>query len=374
MEISAFDEGFRTPSAEAHLTAIRTQQILSIETGVAKVADPLGGSYFIKSLTDEIEARISAMVGEIEAAGDPIELAERGYFRAIFNRASERHARALASGEHQVVGVNCHEISRSEDTLLRDIAERKIAPYRQQIEKVSRFRAERDQEPVRRALRHVHAQAKIRDAQPRARRSSGTAGWRHDGRTGRGHAPRLRHAVRPSWGLATRLLTRRSHRASMTHRAKIIVGLLGIDQHEVGAIAISSLLRDAGVEVIYLGRFNTPASLIRVALHEDADVIGVSCHSWEYLEYIPELMTMLRSEAIDVDVVLGGSVITVGDAETMRQAGGRGDVRRRTPSPIKSSPTSRRSLRLDSNACAAIHASEPSATRPGAIAHSWRER
>ena len=107
----------------------------------------------------------------------------------------------------------------------------------------------------------------------------------------------------------------------MTHRAKIIVGLLGIDQHEVGAIAISSLLRDAGVEVIYLGRFNTPASLIRVALHEDADVIGVSCHSWEYLEYIPELMTMLRSEAIDVDVVLGGSVITVGDAETMRQAG-----------------------------------------------------
>jgi methylmalonyl-CoA mutase C-terminal domain/subunit len=114
----------------------------------------------------------------------------------------------------------------------------------------------------------------------------------------------------------------------MTHRAKIIVGLLGIDQHEVGAIAISSLLRDAGVEVIYLGRFNTPASLIRAALHEDADVIGVSCHSWEYLEYVPELMTMLRSEAVDVDVVLGGSVITAGDAETMRQAG-RGDVRRR---------------------------------------------
>jgi methylmalonyl-CoA mutase N-terminal domain/subunit len=60
--------------------------------------------------------------------------------------------------------VNRFEMSRSEDTLLRDIAERKIAPYRQQIEKVSRFRAERDQAPVRRSLRHVHAQAKIRDA------------------------------------------------------------------------------------------------------------------------------------------------------------------------------------------------------------------
>ena len=107
----------------------------------------------------------------------------------------------------------------------------------------------------------------------------------------------------------------------MDHRTKVIVGLLGIDQHEVGAIAVSCLLRDAGMEVIYLGRFNTPASLIRAALHEDADVIGVSCHSWEYLEYVPELMALLRTEAIDVDVILGGSVITADDARAMQQAG-----------------------------------------------------
>jgi len=105
----------------------------------------------------------------------------------------------------------------------------------------------------------------------------------------------------------------------MDHRTKVIVGLLGIDQHEVGAIAVSGLLRDAGMEVIYLGRFNTPALLIRAALHEDADVIGISCHSWEYLEYVPELMALLRAEAIDV--VLGGSVITEDDARAMRQAG-----------------------------------------------------
>lgn len=107
----------------------------------------------------------------------------------------------------------------------------------------------------------------------------------------------------------------------MAHRPKTIVGLLGIDQHEVGAIAISGLLRDAGMEVIYVGRYNTPASFVRVALHEDADVIGISCHSWEYLEYVPELMTMLHDEALDVDVVLGGSVITPSDADQMRKAG-----------------------------------------------------
>src|SRR5208282_1661160 len=108
---------------------------------------------------------------------------------------------------------------------------------------------------------------------------------------------------------------------NMAHRPKVIVGLLGIDQHEVGAIAISGLLRDAGMEVIYVGRYNTPTSFTRVALHEDADVIGISCHSWEYLEYVPELLATLRNQALDVDVVLGGSVITPADAGKMRKAG-----------------------------------------------------
>ena len=108
---------------------------------------------------------------------------------------------------------------------------------------------------------------------------------------------------------------------NMTHRPKIIVGLFGIDQHEVGAIAISGLLRDAGMEVIYVGRYNTPASFARVALDEDADVIGISCHSWEYLEYVPELMATLRDQALYVGVVLGGSVITPSDADQMRKAG-----------------------------------------------------
>lgn len=104
-------------------------------------------------------------------------------------------------------------------------------------------------------------------------------------------------------------------------RPRIIVGLLGIDQHDVGAIAIASLLRDAGMEVIYAGRYNTPASLVHTALDEDADIIGISCHSWEYLAYVPELMAMVKAQQLDVCVVLGGSVITASDAAAMRQAG-----------------------------------------------------
>lgn len=104
-------------------------------------------------------------------------------------------------------------------------------------------------------------------------------------------------------------------------KPKIIVGLLGIDQHEVGAVAVAGLLRDAGMEVIYAGRYNTPESFVRIAADEDADVIGISCHSWEYIEYTPELLTLIARDKLDVAVILGGSVITASDEAAMRRQG-----------------------------------------------------
>ena len=104
-------------------------------------------------------------------------------------------------------------------------------------------------------------------------------------------------------------------------KPRVSIAMLGIDQHEVGAIAVACLLRDAGMEVIYAGCYNTPATLIRMAIDEDVDVIGISCHSWEYLESVPELMAMVSAESLDAAVVLGGSVITAGDADAMRQLG-----------------------------------------------------
>src|SRR5512134_2192371 len=104
-------------------------------------------------------------------------------------------------------------------------------------------------------------------------------------------------------------------------KPKVIIGLLGIDQHEVGAVAVAGLLRDAGMEVVYVGRYNTPASLLSASLDEDADVIGISCHSWEYLQYTPVLLDAIRRQGLDVHLVLGGSVITEADAAQMRAIG-----------------------------------------------------
>jgi methylmalonyl-CoA mutase C-terminal domain/subunit len=116
-------------------------------------------------------------------------------------------------------------------------------------------------------------------------------------------------------------LSRRSFEGVAMSKGRIFVGMLGMDMHELGAVAVSGILRDAGFEVIYAGLFQTPASIVQSALDEDVDVIGLSCHSWEYVEYVPELMDLLKKGGVDAAVVLGGSIITATDAEKMQELG-----------------------------------------------------
>lgn len=94
---------------------------------------------------------------------------------------------------------------------------------------------------------------------------------------------------------------------------RILVAILGLDQHETGALAVSAMLRDAGMEVIYLGRFATPATIARAAADEAVDVVGISCHSWEYLYFVDELLRLLDGTPL----VAGGSVITADDARML---------------------------------------------------------
>ena len=104
-------------------------------------------------------------------------------------------------------------------------------------------------------------------------------------------------------------------------RIRVLIGILGLDQHELGAIAVSKMLRDAGMEVIYAGRFNLPPMILAMALEEDVDVVGLSCHSWEYLHFVPELLDLLGQRELRIPVVLGGSVITPGDADALIRRG-----------------------------------------------------
>jgi methylmalonyl-CoA mutase N-terminal domain/subunit len=155
LEISAFDEAYRTPSPESHMVGLRTQQIIHLESNVAKVVDPLGGSYFIESLTDEMEKRIWDRVLEIEAMGDPADLSDKGWFKEFFERTMADYSRRIGDGSLPKVGLNIFEIPEEEDTLLKEVVESKIEPYRSRIEKIERFKKKRDHAKTKKALQEV---------------------------------------------------------------------------------------------------------------------------------------------------------------------------------------------------------------------------
>ena len=102
---------------------------------------------------------------------------------------------------------------------------------------------------------------------------------------------------------------------------RILLAILGLDQHEAGAFAVARFLRDAGMEVIYLGRFGTPESVVAAALEEGVDVIGLSCHSWEYLYYLDEMFELLNRRELDIPVVVGGSILSQDDKNEIQAKG-----------------------------------------------------
>jgi len=104
-------------------------------------------------------------------------------------------------------------------------------------------------------------------------------------------------------------------------RECIALAIMGIDQHENGVVAVARVLREAQMKVEYFGKFQTPASVADKAIEKDADLVGISCHSWEYLALVPQLVEELRKRGSNIPVVIGGSVISVADGQKMRDAG-----------------------------------------------------
>ncbi len=89
---------------------------------------------------------------------------------------------------------------------------------------------------------------------------------------------------------------------------KVLITKIGLDGHDRGAKIVAVLLRNAGIEVVYLGRHQTAESIVRSALQEDVDVIGISCHCEEHLTLVPEVAKSLKSADVDIPVVVGGII------------------------------------------------------------------
>lgn len=161
LHTNSFDEALALPTEAAATVALRTQQIVAYESGVADTADPLGGSYFVEALTDEIEARAAALIAEIDRRGGAVAAIEQGFVQRAIADSAYAYQQAIESGAKTVVGVNRFQMA--EEPVRPAILRVDESVQAEQIERVRRLRARRDGAAVQRALAELEAAARGTD-------------------------------------------------------------------------------------------------------------------------------------------------------------------------------------------------------------------
>jgi methylmalonyl-CoA mutase N-terminal domain/subunit len=157
LHTNAFDEALALPTERSARIALRTQQILADEAGGTDTADPLGGSYYVEALTDELEQRAWELIERIDELGGAVAAIEAGFIQGEIEQAAFRHQQEVESGERVIVGVNRYaEVEESRVELQRIDPEAE----RRQLERTARVRAERNAEEAARALEAVRVTAR----------------------------------------------------------------------------------------------------------------------------------------------------------------------------------------------------------------------
>jgi methylmalonyl-CoA mutase N-terminal domain/subunit len=163
LHTNSMDEALALPTEKAVRIALRTQQVVAYETGVANVADPLGGSWYVEALTDEMEQAAETMFAHLDELGNGSMLhgvyegIDNGWFQGAIADAAYLFERKVNNGERVVVGVNRFTEGNADDDL--DILQITDEQEQQQIKRLQAVRSDRDSDAVARALEHVEAVA-----------------------------------------------------------------------------------------------------------------------------------------------------------------------------------------------------------------------
>ena len=156
LHTNSFDEALALPTEESVQVALRTQQIIAYESGVADTIDPLGGSYYIECLTNHMEEGILGYIDKIDEMGGALEAINKGYVQREIMRSAYNYQKAVDSGEHVVVGVNKFT---TEEELTPGLFEIDEEVRKKQIEKLRKLRHKRDNEKVGQVLDKVRGVA-----------------------------------------------------------------------------------------------------------------------------------------------------------------------------------------------------------------------
>jgi methylmalonyl-CoA mutase len=376
LHTNSFDEAIALPTDFSARIARNTQLILAEESGVANVADPLGGSYYVEALTRELADKAWALIEEVEGLGGMTAAVRDGMPKRRIEEASAERAAKVDRGETVIVGVNRYRLADEQPIDILEVDNDKVRTG--QIARIEKTRASRDEAKCRAALQALTEAARnnppptgegdqlqagggvsaselsssadtppssLRDATSppggglgvnllalavEAARARATLGeisaaleeaWgRYDtvpepvrGIYGAAYVGDAR------WGQAEEGVEAIGRR--LGRKPRMLVAKMGQDGHDRGANLVASAFADLGFEVVSGPLFQTPEESARLAIEKDVDVVGASSLAAGHKTLVPELIGHLRDMGrADIKVVVGG-VIPAQDYDMLREAG-----------------------------------------------------
>jgi ethylmalonyl-CoA mutase len=332
IQLPAWNEALGLPRPWDQQWSLRIQQILAYETDLLEYPDVFEGSKVMEGLVEELATGAREEMALIERHGGAVEAVP--YMKASLVESHRERVARIERGELKIVGQN--SFTETEDSPLTAGADRGILTPDPEVERecteaLERWRDERDQAAVDRALEELAEVARdegrnIMPATIEAARAGATTGeWAATLREvfGDYRAPTgVGAAAAMGDGELLADVRRRVDEVSgaLGKRVKILVGKPGLDGHSSGAEQVAVRARDAGMEVVYQGIRLTPEQIVNSALEEDVDVVGLSILSGSHRQLVPEIVRRLREEGLEVPVVVGG-IIPPSDATALHEAG-----------------------------------------------------
>jgi (2R)-ethylmalonyl-CoA mutase len=332
IQLPAWNEALGLPRPWDQQWSLRIQQILAEETDLLEYPDIFEGSGVMEGLVEELEEGARTEMAVVEEHGGAVEAVP--YMKASLVESHRERVARIERGELKVVGQNAY--TETEDSPLTADAEGGVMRpdpevERECIESLDRWKAERDNDAVRKALDELARIAadeseNVMPATIEAAKTGATTGeWAGVLREAFGdyRAPTgVSGAAPPSDPALLEEVRRRVDEVSdeLGHRVKILVGKPGLDGHSNGSEQVALRARDAGMEVVYQGIRLTPEEIAESALQEDVDVVGLSILSGSHMQLVPEIVRLLHEGGVDVPVVVGG-IIPAADARKLQQDG-----------------------------------------------------
>lgn len=340
LHTNALDEAIALPTDFSARIARNTQLLLQQESGTTEVIDPWAGSYYVERLTHDLAERAWAHIREAEEAGGMAKAIEEGIPKMRIEEAAARTQARLDSGQQRLIGVNTFRLADEEPLDVLKVDNDDV--YKQQVAKLERLRAERDDDAVRRSLDaltrsaedgHVHGSldGNLLALAVDAARAKATVGeisaalekvyGRHQAviRTISGV---YREESEGAGGKVAEVLrATEEFEAAEGRRPRILVAKMGQDGHDRGQKVVVTAFADLGFDVDVGPLFSTPEEVAQQAVDADVHIVGVSSLAAGHLTLLPALKKALEDQGRpDIMIVIGG-VIPPDDVATLEQMG-----------------------------------------------------